>query len=278
MPFEIDYIQTVTPENAGLFVSRGKGYHPRRTIESYELIVVDAGLLSLQEGDRAFEVGAGEALILDPGVVHFGTAEYPGNLRYYWIHFHYSSIESIRRESVRETHGYIPVPKHARLEAPERLTELFRWFIDEQEAGTLGSQRASLLTMMMLAEVSSGVENRSSSRSQAPMVETAHQIIRTRFADDISTSTVAAEVGCNPDYLGRAYKASHGRTILEAIHHYRTKEAKHLLLDSEQNIDEIAFECGYSSSSYFRRVFRRLVGVAPLQFRKLYSRLHVNTE
>jgi quercetin dioxygenase-like cupin family protein len=66
--------------NGGLFVSRGVGVHPSRTIPSYELIYVRQGCLSLHEDGQQFEVNAGETLLLWPGRLHGGTSRFAPDL------------------------------------------------------------------------------------------------------------------------------------------------------------------------------------------------------
>lgn len=48
-------------------------------------------------------------------------------------------------------------------------------------------------------------------------------------------------------------------------------------MDSHLNIDEIAGECGFDDATYFRRVFKRLADMPPSAFRKLHSKIHVNS-
>jgi hypothetical protein len=73
--------------NAGLFVSRGKGAHVDRVIDSYELIYVRRGALAMQENAREFFLERGQTLLLWPGRRHKGIRPYPPDLSFYWIHF-----------------------------------------------------------------------------------------------------------------------------------------------------------------------------------------------
>ena len=49
--------------------------------------------------------------------------------------------------------------------------------------------------------------------------------------------------------------------------HVRLECAKNLLNGTEKSIQNIAVECGFSSSSYFIRVFKTEIGITPLQYR-----------
>ena len=80
-------METVRMLNAGRFVSRGRGRHGTRVIDSYELIYVDAGKLEMFEAGRTFRLSAGEWLLLRPGRRHGGLAAYEPQLVFYWGHF-----------------------------------------------------------------------------------------------------------------------------------------------------------------------------------------------
>ncbi|MCL6439581.1 MAG: AraC family transcriptional regulator [Rubrobacteraceae bacterium] len=261
----------VRAQNAGLFVSRGRGVHPDRVLSSYELIFVREGALSIFEEERLFEVGAGQSLVLWPGRRHYGAAPYPPDLSFYWIHF------EVCEAGVGD--GGLEVPQHATVGRPNHLAELFRRFLDDQESRWLDSVRAALLLMLMLCEVSgAGPSTRTTDGNTTLLACRADSYIRTHFHDPaLSTSTVARELGYNPDYLGRAYRAVYGQTMTEAIHWRRMRHARRMLIESDHNVEEIARECGFKDARYFRRIFRRYEGMNPLAFRRLYAQVHVNT-
>ena len=116
--------------NGGFFVSRGRGRHQDRVLGSFELIFVSSGVLGLQEAGRHFSVQAGETLLLWPGRPHGGTAPYPANLSFYWLHFYLEPLTP-------HVSGEMRVPQHTRVSRPDHLTNLFRRFLDDQETLTV---------------------------------------------------------------------------------------------------------------------------------------------
>lgn len=268
---ELGAALTVRAANAGLFVSRGEGIHPERVLDSHELIFVREGVLGIGEEGRSFEVEAGQALILWPGRRHGGTCPYPPDLSFYWIHF---SMDDGAGPGTAPT----TVLQHATVGRPDHLAELFRRFLDDQEAGRLRSLPADLLLTLMLCEVSdpdgaaTPVED-----NAAVLAGRADAHIRTHFHTRISTAVLARELECNPDYLGRVFRKAYGKTPTEAIHWRRLRHARRMLLESDRNVGEISRTCGFSDVRYFRRLFKRHEGMTPLAFRKLYAQMHVNT-
>jgi len=266
----------IESENAGLFISRGLGRHPDRVIASYELILVTAGTLRLSEEGRDFTVSAGEYLILVPGVRHWAKENYPPGLEFYWLHFRI--VPEGRSEAARGTVG-IDMARHGQVGDPERLEELFRWFLDAQEKQDLDAKLANMLCLMMLSVLDHQGRWPSTDDERIPMLaRQAKRILARSFQEEVSTGLIARRLTCNPDYLGRLYRRHFGVSIMDDLHGLRIRLAKKLLMDENLNVNEVAVRCGYRDATFFRRMFKRLVGLTPKAFRNLYSHMHINTQ
>jgi AraC-like DNA-binding protein len=267
----------IKAQNAGLFISSGTTMHPTRVITSHELIFVKQGELDMWEGEQAFHLEAGQTLHLFPDRRHGSSKPMPLGLKFYWIHF---EVET-RREFAVSSGDFSPtikIPQVARFSQPERLERLFRTFLDDQEAGTLNPYAANILTMLMLIEVTQSAEEHPAATDDLNVVATwAHTYIRMNYDRPITTSKVAQALGYNPDYLGRIYREVYGCTLTEAIHRRRISVACDCLIDSGLTIEQIAQKCGFTDPDYFRRLFRRYMQIGPGDYRKEYSRAHVNT-
>ncbi len=228
------------------------------------------------EKDRGFEVEAGQTLILRSGQRHGGTADYPADLRFYWVHFSAGPLESDHGESQRS--DFVNVPQIATLPEPERLTALFRRFLDDQERGRESKLAFDLLVVHMLCEVASAHASRQPSEVPVVLAQRVDSFVRTHAAEQIRASSIASALDYHPDYLGRIYRAVYGIPITQAIHRERMRQARRMLLDTGETIDRIAVKCGFVGADYFRRLFHRASGMSPSAYRRLYAQLHINTE
>lgn len=263
---------TLLCSNGGLFISRGIGTHPHRVIDSFELIYVRRGTLSIEEMGHEFSVGPEETLILWPHRTHGGTAPYPPDLKFYWVHF------TVTGDDPGSNEPLLDVPQHAHVTRPEQMTNLFRHLLNEQEL--LGERQVpmSLMLTLILWEVThSRAVGAAHSDSSALLAARADALIRASFQQPISASALAAQMGCNPDYLGRAFRSIYKHTLTEAIHKIRIRHATALLGEGLTTIDAIATQCGFDDIGYFRRVFKSLTGMTPRDYRRIHSRVHVNT-
>lgn len=95
-------------------------------------------------------------------------------------------------------------------------------------------------------------------------------LISERYGDTgLSLNAIADELGMSPIYLSRLYKQHALTPIVDAINQARMEAAKRLLLQSDMPVVDIAPQCGYTSSSYFHRMFKKSFGVTPADYRKL---------
>jgi AraC family transcriptional regulator, transcriptional activator of pobA len=83
-----------------------------------------------------------------------------------------------------------------------------------------------------------------------------------------SVNYMAEQLHLSPRYLSDLLKQESGKTALEHIHIYLISEAKNLLKGEDQSVAEIAYALGFENMSYFSRLFKKEVGVSPVQFKK----------
>lgn len=83
-----------------------------------------------------------------------------------------------------------------------------------------------------------------------------------------SVQYISGQLFLSSRYLSDLLKQETGKTALEHIHIYLIKEAKNLLLSSQNNISEIAYDLGFESPSYFTRLFKKITGVTPVQYKE----------
>lgn len=78
----------------------------------------------------------------------------------------------------------------------------------------------------------------------------------------------AAELCKSAKYLSSTIKKFSGKTATEWIEHYVVIDAKAQLRSSRKTIDEISFDLGFPSQSYFGKYFKRVTGLSPRAYRK----------
>lgn len=84
---------------------------------------------------------------------------------------------------------------------------------------------------------------------------------------ELSLNMVSEQIGITPTYLSAFFAREMGSGFIEHVTGLRIEKAKQLLLGTTKKINDVAQECGFSSASYFIRVFRKYTGLSPAAFR-----------
>jgi AraC-like DNA-binding protein len=87
------------------------------------------------------------------------------------------------------------------------------------------------------------------------------------FDPDISTRMIYTTLGIPPARVFNLLKESYNLSFKQIINKMRIEEAKHLLLDSDLRITEIAMKLGFGQQSYFNRLFKKHEGISPSDYR-----------
>lgn len=265
------------PDWAGLFVSRSLGRHPDRRLPSFEIIFVRAGVLEIQEEKEKFTVRAGETLLLWAGRRHRGSADSPPGLEFFWVHFELDAAFSQAISERINAEQVLQVPQHTAVANPAFLETLFRHYLNEQNSRRLDPTAAALLISLMLCEIARPPQAPDKAGAAATLTSRADVYIHTHCHEALTASQIADALLCNPSYLSRVYHKHYGRTVTQAVHHYRMEYAQHLLRETDQSVGEIARACGIDDVSYFLKLFKRRTGLTALAYRRLQTLKTVNT-
>jgi AraC-like DNA-binding protein len=98
-----------------------------------------------------------------------------------------------------------------------------------------------------------------------------HNFLQAHLEESISMEEVARAHGMTVSTFGRFFKRNTGKTLIEYINNLRIGQACALLTDSDHTITEIAYQVGYANLSHFNRMFLRLRGMQPSEYRRLHG-------
>lgn len=90
---------------------------------------------------------------------------------------------------------------------------------------------------------------------------------------DITIEDVAAHVGFSADHFNRIFFAHTGFTVMEYIRFSRLKKAARLLRGTDNDILDIALDCGYDAHESFSKAFKNRYGMSPSEYRKKHEKV-----
>lgn len=94
------------------------------------------------------------------------------------------------------------------------------------------------------------------------------QRINKNVADEYIVSDLADEIGLTQAKIQEGFKLLFSRTVIEYLRHIRLEEARDLLNNSDYNISQVVYSIGFSSRSYFSKIFKKKYGISPSKFLK----------
>lgn len=93
-------------------------------------------------------------------------------------------------------------------------------------------------------------------------------LVKKEYAFHHDVEYYAGQLCITPNYLNKITRQSLGVTAKQYISQHLLEEAKHLLAYTDLSITEIAAELHFNTASYFVRLFRKHIGITPLQYRE----------
>ncbi|OYW73805.1 MAG: AraC family transcriptional regulator [Verrucomicrobia bacterium 12-59-8] len=104
--------------------------------------------------------------------------------------------------------------------------------------------------------------------AESASVTKAKVIVQTNSDDEISLGRVAKAVNVSAGYFSELFHQTTGLTFTEYVARVRVEKVKNLLANPRLQITTIAYDTGFKSLSQFNRVFKRVCGVNPREYRE----------
>ncbi len=298
--FPVEYI------SSGNLVRKDGFLHERRNIDSFVLIQVSQGTLHITQNGIPYDVSENECLLLFPFQTHYGFEPSKGPLSYYWTHFYitdpnyriYNESALLRDPEVMsglknyhsscmlepsyqpsqayETGERFVLPEFVHLPNDKRITVLFTQLLDISRRDSYQrSWRSRYALNLLLAEFHNACQELQMYHldTESPAtVKAVTEWLRTHFDEDITVSDLAEQFGYNPTYLTALIKKHSGFTISELLSYYRINVAKGILSsDSSSSVRRVALLCGFHDEKYFMRVFKKVAGMTPREYREAFT-------
>jgi len=95
----------------------------------------------------------------------------------------------------------------------------------------------------------------------------ARNFIEEHSGEELSLGTVAKAANTSANYLSEKFKEATGMNFVKYVARARFEKAAALLREADLRVSEIAFATGFQSLSQFNRVFKKLAGKSPTEYR-----------
>jgi AraC-like DNA-binding protein len=104
--------------------------------------------------------------------------------------------------------------------------------------------------------------------AEPPLVQKARDYIDKHKTDALSLSAVAQAAGASVFHFCKVFRKSTGLKFTDYVARVRLEDARTQLLNPNRRISEVAYDVGFQSLTQFNRMFKRVFGQSPTEFRE----------
>lgn len=247
--FEINFIY----QGTGLVRVIGDHHHP---IGNYELVLCGPNLLHgwIQEQ-------------VSDNMIHEITVQFHENL--FPASFLNRNVSAGLKSLLRRAQGGIIFPEETAKALEPALISL-----SQQEGMAAYLSLLQLLDNLSHApaqQVLTSLSNEEYYCREGDRMRMAYEFIRKNFHRKIKIEEIASALNMTVISFSRMIKQRTGVTFTDFLNSFRIGYAARLLLDSELDISDIAFRCGFFNQANFNRIFKKSRGCAPSAFRESFT-------
>lgn len=139
---------------------------------------------------------------------------------------------------------------------------------ESKSVGYLESLRCHLI--LILIRIMRQIQLPDVPESSNSMVRHITNYVQQNFTEKLSLQSLSSEYNYSLAHVSQFFKKETGMTFQEYVQSVRIRESCRLLVNTQKKVAEIATLVGYTNIKFFNELFRRQMGMTPLQFRRTY--------
>lgn len=139
-------------------------------------------------------------------------------------------------------------------------------FVTEIEAAGSMEQLQAVIPRM-IRNYCLMVQNHSLEKYSAPIRDSINYI-DFHYIEPLSLESLAARLSVNKNYLSSRFHREVGMTVTDYINRVRVQRSLELLGKTSLQMQAVAEQCGFTDANYFSRIFRKIHGMTPNEYRK----------
>jgi AraC family transcriptional regulator len=96
------------------------------------------------------------------------------------------------------------------------------------------------------------------------------ELVRTKLEDELTLDEMAESAGLSPAHFSKMFRQSTGQSPHQFVVRERIEHAKEMLRAADGRVLDVAVACGVKTQQHFARVFRRMCGSSPMEYRRQF--------
>ena len=261
-------------DSSDFFIGKGIRTEPVQTMHhhhSYEIYCLISGQREYFIGDRTFTVSAGDLVLIPPKVMHRTDGE--GGLRFL-VHFTDTFLQRFFTSSVlTPLLGSLPTVFRADAKEQDRILSILNTMLTEynrsvQEQVPLNDLLISGYLYHILFTMAHTNNDDTFQSKSDDRISQIIQYINENYNHITDIEQIAERFFISKYHLCRYFRKNLGISLVTYLNTIKIREACSMIKNGCSNMTEVAILCGFNSSSYFCKVFKKEKGISPTEFRK----------
>lgn len=255
-------VRTMYLTDVGFFPNAKEHYREREDgADQYILIYCTDGKGCIELEGTCYELHASDVFCIPRGKRHKYYADKENPWSILWVHF---KGENVKYFPIQEGRIVRINSKHSN----NRMTMLFKILFRVLERNyTLGNFiYISQILSLILSEVYFR-EKIDESTTQDRHVTAVIRYMYENLHRNLTLESIADEIELSKSYLHSIFKEQTGKSPIEFFIHLKMQEACKLLKSTNLYIYEVSAKLGYEDQYYFSRIFKKVVGISPKEYR-----------
>ena len=237
----------------------------REDLVSFLCFIVLSGEGELSYEEQTYQLSQGDCVFIDCRKAYSHSTS--DNLWFLqWCHFYAPSLPAVY-EKYKERGGRPVFHPDNLTPFTSLLTDLYNLASssDYIRDMRINEKLGTLLTLLM--EQSWHPESKTVSRKRLELAEI-KEYLDEHYTEKIVLDELSEKYYINKYYLTKIFKETYGSTISNYLIAMRITKAKQLLRFTDMTVDEVGSAVGMGDANYFSRMFRKVEGISPREYRK----------
>ena len=253
-----------------------------------ELVLCMSGCLTIYFNGAPYSVNAGECAFINSRTLHKMRGDSAGDIRIFGVYFSDSlwanSMESVLYKKYfkhikNKSFGGLVVTPESVLGA-QLIQLVYQGYALSHKQDEFGYELSCLSLISLIwknlreyikTECSVDISTSETSKRADNIPQRMLSFIHEHYAEKISILDISKALNYSKSGCFEAFKNFTGKTPNEYINEYRLSVAESMLMNTQMNITEISSLCGFSTPSYFTKLFKDKHGMPAAEYRKKYK-------
>lgn len=261
------------PLTVSLYV-QGMGYYPkavghhmqRSEHEDYLVMYFTEGRGTLTVGSETSKIKRGDLIVLPKNIPHEYRADSQEPWSLYWVHFEGTAAGLfLDNLNMPLRHHVIPLGLHP------KLINDFDNLLSVRKTGY--NLNAFIYASNLLAQMLSYIAMLTPKTKMQPGnyidLDEIQAMMEEHINGQLDLETIAKEANLSKYHFSKKYKDLTGYSPIQHFIHLKMERACYLLDISNQSVAAVSETLGYEDAQYFSRIFKKVIGLSPREYRKL---------